>query len=187
METKNKLYEEALAVMQAADCIHDQAAVEQALDDMAAAITADLADKNPLVITVMNGGMLPASLLLTRLPFPLKIDYLQATRYGEERTTGNELVWQRSPGQSLAGRHVLIVDDILDEGYTLDAIIRYCEAQQPLRVYSAVLAQKDHDRGIRPAISYVGLTVPDRYVFGCGMDYKGYWRNRLAIYAVAKR
>jgi hypoxanthine phosphoribosyltransferase len=81
---------------------------------------------------------------------------------------------------------VLIVDDILDEGHTLAAIIEYCRAQQPASLRTAVLAQKEHDRGVRPPLEYVGLKVPDRYVFGCGMDYKGYWRNLPGIYAVAE-
>jgi len=177
------ILDEAKAVMANADCIHDQAAVDTALDMMAEQIVSDLADKNPIVISVMNGGMVPAGLLLPKLTFPLKVDYLHATRY-REQTTGTELVWQRSPGEPLNGRNVLIVDDILDEGHTLAAIIEYCQAQQPASLSTAVLAQKEHDRGVRPPLEYVGLKVPDRYVFGCGMDYKGYWRNLPGIYAV---
>lgn len=179
----SEILDEAKAVMANADCIHDQAAVDAALDMMAEQIVADLADKNPVVISVMNGGLIPAGLLLPKLKFPLKLDYLHATRY-REQTTGKELVWQRSPGEPLNGRHVLIVDDILDEGHTLAAIIEYCQAQEPASLRTAVLAQKEHDRGVRPPLEYVGLKVPDRYVFGCGMDYKGYWRNLPGIYAV---
>lgn len=179
------LLEEAKQVKQQADCIHDAAAVDQALDRMAAQITRDLGDKTPLLISVMNGGLIPGGLLLSRLDFPLKTDYLHATRYREE-TVGSDLMWQHAPSESLTGRHVLIIDDILDEGHTLEAIIRYCRKQQPASLSSAVLAQKEHDRGVRPPLEYVGLTVPDRYVFGCGMDYKGYWRNLKGIYAVAE-
>jgi hypoxanthine phosphoribosyltransferase len=132
----------------------------------------------------MNGGLLPTGLLLQRLPFPMKVDYLHATRYREKTVGSLELMWQRMPSESLSNRHVLIVDDILDEGHTLAEIIKYCQAQGPASLRSAVLAQKDHDRGVRPPLDYVGLRVPDRYVFGCGMDYKGYWRNLMGIYAV---
>jgi len=180
-----QLLQEVEQVMREADCIHDAAAVSDALDRMAAAISADLAHANPLVLCVMNGGLMPTGLLLPRLNFPLKVDYLHATRYREE-TSGSELMWQHMPSEILSGRHVLIVDDILDEGHTLAAIIDYCKAQQPASLRSAVLAQKQHDRGVRPPLEYVGLTVPDRYVFGCGMDYKGYWRNLMGIYAVAE-
>lgn len=180
-----QLLEEAQQVLQSADCIHDADAISGALDRMASEITRDLGDKAPLVIAVMNGGLLPAAMLLQRLDFPLRQDYLHACRYCGE-TTGSDLVWQSTPGESLEGRHVLIIDDILDEGYTLEAIIRYCAAQNPASLRTAVLAQKDHDRGVRPPLDYVGVHVPDRYVFGCGMDYKTYWRNLDAIYAVAE-
>ncbi len=182
---KNEFLSEAIAVMESADCIHDEMAVEAALNSMAAQISADLDDKNPIVIGVMNGGLVPAGLLLPKLLFPLKVDYLHATRY-REGTTGKELIWQRSPAQPLNDQHVLIVDDILDEGHTLAAIIEYCQAQAPASLRTAVLAQKEHDRGVRPPLEYVGLKVPDRYVFGCGMDYKGYWRNLPGIYAVSE-
>jgi len=178
------LLEEVNAVMQSADCVHDPASVEAALERMALQIEADLGDLDPVVISVMNGGLIPAGLLLTKLNFPLKLDYLHATRY-RESTSGHELVWEHSPAQPLNGRHLLIVDDILDEGYTLAAIIEHCQAQGPASLSTAVLAQKEHDRGVRPPLEYVGLKVPDRYVFGCGMDYKGYWRNLPGIYAVA--
>lgn len=174
---------DAVDTKQTADLIHDQAAVEQALDRMAAAITADLGDKCPLVIAAMNGGMLPLAYLVTRLDFPLTLDYLHATRY-HEGLTGHDLVWQQTPNQTLTNRHILIIDDILDEGHTLAAIHAHCLAQNPASLRSAVLVKKQHDRGVRPPLDYVGLEVPDRYVFGCGMDYKGFWRNTLAIYAV---
>ena len=179
----SQLFDQMTEVMQEADCIHDATAVDNALHEMAKAITADIGNKVPLVIGVMNGGMLPLSLLLTKLNFPLKLDYLHATRY-RENTVGTELMWQRSPAQPLTGQHVLIVDDILDEGHTLAAIIEYCQAQNPASIKTAVLAQKMHDRGVRPQLDYIGLEVPDRYVFGCGMDYKGYWRNSQEIYAI---
>jgi len=134
----------------------------------------------------MNGGLVPTALLMPGMRFPWKLDYLHATRY-REATTGTELVWQRTPEQSLRGRHVLVVDDILDEGHTLAAILQYCEAQGPASLRTAVLTRKRHQRGVRPPLDYVGLEVPDRYVFGCGMDYKGYWRNLPAIYAIPER
>jgi len=175
---------EAVAVMKSAECVYDQLAVEDALNSMAARISRDLEDKNPIVICVMNGGLVPAGLLLTKLAFPLKVDYLHATRY-REGTSGKELIWQRSPAQPLNGQHVLIIDDILDEGHTLAAIIDYCQAQAPASLQTAVLAKKEHERGVRPPLEYIGLKVPDKYVFGCGMDYKGYWRNLPGIYAVS--
>lgn len=181
----NDVRDEAIKVMQTADCLHDQAAVEKALDCMAEEINRDMAVDDVIVICVMNGGLVTSGLLLPRLDFALRVDYMHASRY-RERTSGDELHWKVEPSQSLAGRNLLIVDDILDEGYTLDAILRFCGQANPASVRTAVLIQKLHDRGVRPPVEYVGLTVPDRYVFGYGMDYKGYWRNARGIYAVAE-
>ncbi|MEM6405714.1 MAG: hypoxanthine-guanine phosphoribosyltransferase [Pseudomonadota bacterium] len=180
----NRHLHEAEQIRANATCLHSAEAVTQALDQMAAQITADLSDKNPLLLGVMNGGLLPLSYLMQRLDFPLTIDYVHATRYQED-LTGKELIWQRTPNQSLTDRHVLIVDDILDEGHTLAGLLNYCQIQQPASLKTAVLVHKQHDRGVSPQLDYCGLAVPDQYVFGCGMDYKGYWRNISAIYAVS--
>ena len=180
----NDLRNEAERVMREADCLHDHHVVERAFDDMAQRISSDMAGGDVVVVCVMNGGLVASGQLLPRLEFPLRVDYMHASRY-RERTHGDELHWKVEPTQDLAGKDVLIVDDILDEGYTLDAILRFCRQTRPASLRAAVLVQKLHDRGVRPPVDYVGLTVPDRYVFGYGMDYKGYWRNACGIYAVA--
>lgn len=180
----NDLNNEASEIFRNANCLYDRPAVEAVFDRMAMQINRDMAGKEVLVLCVMNGGLVTAGMLLPRLSFLLRIDYLHASRY-REQTSGDELHWKANPTHSLEGRDLLIIDDILDEGYTLDAIIRHCQSESPASVRAAVLVQKRHDRGVRPAIDYIGLTVPDRYVFGYGMDYKGYWRNAPGIYAVA--
>ena len=174
--------EQARAVLAKADRLYDPAAVEQAVDRMAERITADMADSDPILMCVMNGGIVPTGMLMTRLQFPLRVDYLHATRY-RERTSGTDLQWKKHHETDIAGRSVLVIDDILDEGYTLQAILAYCRGQGAAEVRSAVLAHKLHARGVDLQADYVGLTVPDRYVFGYGMDYKGYWRNAPGIYA----
>lgn len=176
---------EAATIMQRADCLYDSTAVEAALNRMAEQITHDMAGGDVIVLCVMNGGLVACGALLPRLHFLMRVDYMHASRY-RERTTGDELHWKVEPAQSLVGRDVLIVDDILDEGYTLEAIIKFCWQQSPASVRAAVLVQKEHERGVRPPIDYVGLSVPDRYVFGYGMDYKGYWRNAPGIFAVVE-
>ena len=177
---------EIAAIQAAADCIHDTAAVQQTLDHMAADISSAMADALPVVLCVMNGGLIMAGHLLTRLTFPLEIDYLQATRYQGE-TDGAEVEWICRPRLSLQGRTVLIVDDILDEGNTLAAVLEYCRQAGATRVFSAVLVTKRHDRLVKGITAdFVGLEVEDRYVFGFGMDYKGYLRNLNGIYALGK-
>ncbi len=168
-----------------ADCLADEAAVEAALDRMAAQITARLEHSNPLVYTVMNGGLILAGRILTRLPFPLEVAYLHATRYGLA-THGTLLDWRVRPTQDLRNRSVLVLDDILDEGHTLAAIIEHLRGEGAREVLSAVLVHKEHDRKAIPGMraDFTGLDIADRFLFGCGMDYKGYWRNAPGIYAV---
>lgn len=175
--------QQALEVFNAAECLHDAAAVGAAVDRMAVAINRELSDAHPLVITVMHGGLIPAGMLLPRLDFLLQVDYLHATRYrGEIR--GGELHWQVHPHRSLEGRTVLLIDDIFDEGHTLAAIHRYCVGAGAVRVLGAVLVDKLHDRKADYRPDFIGLEVPDCYVFGYGMDYKDYLRNAPGIFAV---
>lgn len=175
---------EAAEVLATAELIHSTEAVEQALDRLAIEITGKLSGEDPVVLCVLNGALIPTGHLLTRLGFPLRHDYVHATRYRGE-TSGAELEWIGRPSTSLKGETVLVVDDILDEGITLAAIVRACREAGAKAVYSAVLVEKMHDRIHDFTADFVGLTVEDRYVFGFGMDYKGYLRNVPAIYALS--
>lgn len=167
-----------------ADLIYSSAEVEAAIEKMAKDITLVLADKNPIVLCLMIGGVVPTGKLLPLLNFPLQVEYVHATRYQGE-TNGGALHWIRKPSLSLQDRHVLIVDDILDEGRTLAAMIEECKSNLAKTVQTAVLADKqlDRERCFKQA-DFTGLTVPNRYVFGYGMDYKEYLRNAPGIYAV---
>lgn len=171
-------------VMDNADCLISHDEVERALDRMADEMTRDLGDKLPVFYCVMNGGLITTGHLMPRLGFPLEVDYLHATRY-RGKTRGGELFWRVSPEIPMAGRHVVIVDDILDEGATLAAILEYCREAGAKSVSTAVLVDKSHDRKAVPGLKadYCSLDVADRYVFGFGMDYKGYWRNAPGIFA----
>jgi len=172
-------------VMLEADCLYTEAEVEAAIANVGKQICKDLHDKNPVVFCVMNGGLIFAGKLLTHLQFPLEASYLHASRY-RNQTSGGELFWKAKPEVSFIDRDVLIVDDILDEGHTLSAIIEFCKHAGARSVHTAVLIDKDHDRKASPELkaNYVGLPCVDRYIFGYGMDYKGYWRNANGIFAV---
>ncbi len=172
-------------VLREADCLADEATVEAALDRMAVEITAVLADRCPLVYVVLHGAVVFAGRLLPRLRFPLEVAYLHATRYGNA-TSGAELAWRAAPSVSARGRDVLVLDDILDEGWTLAAIGERLFAEGAASVRVAVLCDKRHERKARPGwcADFTGLEVPDRYVFGYGMDYRGFWRNAPGIFAV---
>jgi hypoxanthine phosphoribosyltransferase len=173
-------------VMDRAECLHDLREIESALDGMAKSITEKLADKNPLVLCVMIGALIPMGHLLTRLTFPLEVDYIHATRY-RGTTRGGDLHWLVEPRQSLQDRTVLVVDDIMDGGLTLAAIIDYCKQMGAKEVYTAVMVNKERVReaGVNFEPDFNGLKIVDRYVFGFGLDYEEYLRNAPGIYAVA--
>ena len=173
-------------VVNRAECLYSDTQVGAAIDKLAEQISAQLCVKNPIVLCVMNGGLILCGNLLTRLNFPLQIDTIQVSRY-RKRTTGSELQWNSYPMLELRERTVLIVDDIFDEGATMEAIVRYCKGEGAVEVYTAVLVNKVHDRKLTAMkTDFVGLEVVDRYLFGYGMDYKGYLRNAKGIFAIAE-
>jgi len=174
------------AVRTNAELLFDKDTVAEAYKRMAVQITELLGDANPVLLCVMSGGLVPSGELFSRLTFPVELDYVHATRYHGTQG-GPDLNWIARPASSLKGRSVLVVDDILDEGVTLAAILDFCGDQGAEDVHSAVLVEKQHSRkasGLKADV--VGLKVEDRYVFGCGMDYHGYWRNLPEIYALAE-
>lgn len=171
------------ATMAEADLIHPFAIIDEAMTRMASDISDQLADSNPVVISLLKGGLVLSGQLLPRLGFPLQLDYVHATRY-RDKTEGGSLHWIARPSMPIKDRIVLLLDDIFDEGHTLSAIHDYCLATGARDVQTAVLLDKLHDRKTGLAVDYIGLTVPDRYVFGFGMDYKGYLRNANGIYAI---
>lgn len=175
--------EQAEKVYREADCLYDNAQVEAAIARLGKEITQQLSTSNPLVLCVMTGAVITAGKLLTHLDFPLQVDYLHATRY-RGATSGGELHWLARPRFPLQGRVVLLVDDILDEGVTLAAILEECRQQGAAAVHTVVLVDKVHERKNGLKADFVGLTVEDRYVFGYGMDYKDYLRNAPGIFAV---
>ncbi len=174
---------ESQEIMKEADLLCSQQQIEAGLDVMAVNIKQQLGDQNPLVLCVMTGGLVPAGMLLPRLDFPLNLDYIHATRYGH-KTEGGKLEWIVKPSKPLKDRVVLLIDDILDEGLTLEAIIHDCKSAGAKAIYSAVLVEKIRARRIDIKADFVGVEVEDRYLFGFGMDYKGYLRNAAGIYAV---
>jgi len=167
-----------------ADLIHDRARLDAAIAAMGKAVDASLAGEVPVYLSVMQGGLIFAGTLALAISNDLEFDYVHATRY-RGATQGQDLHWIKAPNAKLRGRAVLIVDDILDEGYTLLAIRDYCIAQGATRVLIAVLCEKRHGR-TAPGIKadFVGVEVPDRYVFGFGMDYHEQGRNLPGIYAL---
>ena len=169
------------------DVVHDRQTIERAIVEMAVRIRNDYAGDVPVYLTVMHGGLPFAGQLALELGargLDLEFDYLHATRY-RGATSGGELAWKHRPATPLRGRRVLLVDDIVDEGHTLAAVRAWCAGEGARDVRIAALAVKRHDRCV-PGLcaDYAGLNVPDRYVYGYGMDFREQGRNLPAIYAL---
>ncbi|RRQ24729.1 hypoxanthine-guanine phosphoribosyltransferase [Guyparkeria sp. SCN-R1] len=172
------------ALLARCECLVSAEAMQSAYARLAGEVNQQLAGRVPVVLAVMNGGLISAGQLLPRLDFPLELSYLHATRY-RGATTGGALKWLAQPDIELAGREVLLVDDILDEGHTLAAVREWCLDAGAARVWIAVATDKQHDRKVPGlAADFCGVPVPDRYIFGEGMDYHGYFRNLPGIHAL---
>lgn len=174
---------EAKRILQEAELVCSEAEAAAAVRRVAAEITAALGDTHPLVLSVMGGAVVFTGQLLPLLNFPLEFDYLHVTRYGDTTTAG-ELSWIVSPRTEVAGRTVLVVDDILDEGVTLAEIKKRILESGARACLAAVFSEKDLGHAKPAAADFTGVRLPNRYVFGFGMDVKGAWRNLPAVYAV---
>ena len=178
-------HDDLLAIQASSDCLYTENEVNAALDRMASDISTALSGSKPLVLCTMIGGIVVTGKLLERLDFPLSVDYIHATRY-RGALQGAELDWIARPTESLQDRVVLIVDDIFDEGLTLEALIKDCISAGAKKVFSAVLLDKSRKKKSVVDVDFVGMAVDNRYVFGSGMDYKGYLRNASGIFAIAE-
>ena len=167
---------DAWSVLDRSDVLVSATVVAQTVARLATEITTALATRHPVVIMVMNGGLVVGGQLLPLLRFPLEIDYVHVGRYGHA-TSGGTLRWMAEPHLPLAARTVLVVDDILDEGITLEAIVGRCRELGAAEVRTAVFALKELPERPRLAADFIGLRVPDAFVFGFGMDIEGHWRN----------
>jgi hypoxanthine phosphoribosyltransferase len=174
---------EALGILNSSDILFTAEEVRTAVDRMATDISKKLGESYPLVLSVMGGAVVFTGQLLPRLHFPLDFDYVHVSRYGD-KTHGGELVWRQAPKEDVQDRVVLVLDDILDEGHTMAAIRDKVMAMGAKEFYSGVFANKLINKEKPIKADFVGLDVPDRYVFGYGMDVRGAWRNLPAIHAL---
>lgn len=173
----------ARAFLENSDLVCDEGTIQGAMARLADEISARLRDSYPMVLVVMGGAVVFAGQLLPRLRFPLDLDYVHATRYGSA-TTGGGIAWRVHPPEGVRGRTILVLDDILDGGETLHAICSQLRTQGAQQVLCAVLVEKTLGKEKPIAADFVGLRIPDRFVFGFGMDAKGFWRNLPEIRAL---
>jgi hypoxanthine phosphoribosyltransferase len=176
--------EEAFEIFNQSEEIVSAGEIAASIERMASEIKQAIGETFPLLLSVMGGAAVFTGMLLPHLDFPLEFDYIHLTRY-RNSTQGGEMQWRVAPNESVKDRVVLVLDDILDEGQTMAAIRDRLLAMGAARFASAVLCEKElaGEKPLKP--DFRGVMVPDRYVFGCGMDVKGCWRNLPAIRAVA--
>ena len=176
---------QARDLLQQAELLYPAQEVQAAVARVAREINSAMAEAHPLVLSVMGGAVVFTGQLLPLLDFPLDFDYVHVSRYGSSQQ-GGQLCWKVEPRENVAGRVVLVVDDILDEGETLFAVKQRVMALGAAGFYCAVFADKLNGRDKPIRADFVGLEVPDLFVFGFGMDLHGAWRNLPAIYAMRK-
>lgn len=174
---------QARQILDDAELIYSAQEVQSAVVRVATQINEALAEQHPLVLSVMGGAVVFTGQLLPLLDFPLDFDYVHVSRYGNAKQ-GGEIHWKVAPRENVRGKVVLVIDDILDEGETLAAIKQRVMELGATHFYSAVFADKDNGKEKPLRADFIGMTVPDRFVFGFGMDVHGAWRNLPAIYAV---
>lgn len=175
---------DAERILDTADVVCSKAGIDAAIARMAAEIASRLRDRNPVLMPILLGGLFTAVRLAEHFDFPCEFDRVQLRRYGHA-LEGGALEWIVEPEIDVRGRTVLIVDDILDRGVTLGAVASRFARAGAADVLSAVLAVKNVSRPSGPEADFVGVRCPDRFVFGCGMDYRGHWRGLPALYAAA--
>ncbi len=179
--------DKARALLADAELIHDETAVQQAVDQVARLLNERFDAQDgpafPLVLGVMGGAVVFSGQLLTRLRFPLEFDYMHVTRYGS-LDQGGKIEWKVIPRSNVEGRTVIVLDDILDEGETLAHVKERLLEMGAAEVVVAVFADKDIGRKKPIKADYVGLTLPNKFVVGYGMDAYGYWRNLPGIWAI---
>ena len=174
---------QALEILDSAERLCSAEFVSAAVSRVAKEITEKLGERYPIVLSVMGGAIVFAGQLLPQLHFPLDLDYIHATRY-RNSTQGQDIAWKVMPKEEVKDRVVLVIDDILDEGHTLVAVRDKLLQMGAAEFYCAVLADKEIAQTKPIQADFVGLQLPNRYVFGCGMDVQGMWRNLPDIYAL---
>ncbi|MBR1375854.1 MAG: hypoxanthine-guanine phosphoribosyltransferase [Cardiobacteriaceae bacterium] len=177
----NKELEKVLAK---SECLINSAEINAIYDRLAAQLNLVYAELNPIVIVVMSGGLIPAGQLLSRFSFFHRMDYLHASRY-RNNVGGAQLNWKVRPTSDVTNEHILLIDDIFDEGITLKTIYEELEKLNPKTLKTCTLINKIHGHKVKNfTVDFVGTEVPDRYIYGCGMDYHGYLRHLPGIYAM---
>lgn len=166
--------------------LFDEPAIHRRLDEIAAQISKDYSDRQLTVIAVLHGSLMFVADLLRRIPLPLKLDCVSVASYHGKPQSSGEVVFKQATVPDVAGRDVLILDDILDSGNTLVAIREMLETANPRSIQTCVLLSKKKARARPVDVDYVGFHVEDEFVVGYGLDFRERYRN-LPFIGVLKK
>jgi hypoxanthine phosphoribosyltransferase len=157
--------------------LFDEPAIHRRLDDIAAQISNDYCDCELTVIAVLHGSLMFVADLLRRIPVPLKLDCLSVASYHEKAQSSGEVVFKQTTLPDIRDRDILVLDDILDSGFTLAAVRETLETVKPHSIRICVLLRKKKQRAREVEADYVGFEIEDEFVVGYGLDFKGRYRN----------
>jgi hypoxanthine phosphoribosyltransferase len=157
--------------------LFDEPAIHRRLDEIAAQISNDYRERELTVIAVLHGSLMFVADLLRRIPLPLKLDCLSVASYHGKAQSNGDVVFRQITVPDVAGRDVLILDDILDSGHTLAAIREMLETAKPQSIRVCVLLSKKKQRAREVDTDYVGFEIEDEFVVGYGLDFREHYRN----------
>lgn len=159
--------------------------IDAAVQKVADGINRDFEGKNPLLLAILNGAFIFASDLMRKITIPCEISFVKFASYSGTMTTSNikELI---GVDEELTGRHVIIVEDIVDTGITMDNLLRDVYAKKPAGVKVACFCFKPEAFQKEFKLDYVGLEIANDFIVGYGLDYDGHGRNLPDIYKIVK-
>jgi hypoxanthine phosphoribosyltransferase len=159
-----------------------RAEIEATVKRLAAAISADHRDKGPLIIGILKGSFVFMADLVRQLDFPLEVDFVRLSSYGRGRETSGKVSVVQGLRTAIKGRHVLVVEDIIDTGITLSFLMDYLKKKKPASLRLCALTDKPLRRRVPIPIDYLGMSVPDKFIVGYGIDFGEKYRNLPDIY-----
>jgi len=157
-------------------CLIPRVEIEAAVNRLATEITADYHDKKPILIGILKGSFIFLADLVRRLDFPLELDFVRLSSYGSSRKTSGTVEVVQGLESSVEGRHVIVVEDIVDSGLTISFFLNYLKKNAPASLKLCALTDKSSRRQVPVTIDYLGFTVPDKFLVGYGLDFDEQFR-----------
>ena len=154
-----------------------RAEIEAAVSRLASEINKDYHDKNPLLLGILKGSFMFMADLIRHLDFPLEVEFVRLSSYGRGRASSGKVKMVQGLHSLIKGRHVLVIEDIVDTGLTTASFLNYLRKKKPASLKLCTLTDKPSRRQVPVTIDYLGLTVPNKFLVGYGLDWDERFRN----------